>query len=78
MNWWHWASEATEGLTRQGLNSLIILGAWAIWKHRNCCIFDGISPSVTDVLAQGCDERHMWELAGAKGISFLMAPLTGG
>ena len=24
---------------RKGVNTLIILGAWIIWKHRNACVF---------------------------------------
>jgi hypothetical protein len=29
---------------RKGLNSLIILVAWEIWKHRNACVFEGVVP----------------------------------
>uniref|UniRef100_A0A0A9CBE6 Uncharacterized protein n=1 Tax=Arundo donax TaxID=35708 RepID=A0A0A9CBE6_ARUDO len=25
---------------RKGLNSVIMLGAWIIWKQRNACVFD--------------------------------------
>jgi len=40
--WWENASSSTkDGLMRQGVNSLIILGAWTIWNHRNSCVFDG-------------------------------------
>ena len=35
---WEQASETVSGLTRKGLDSLIILGAWLIWKHRNRCL----------------------------------------
>jgi hypothetical protein len=37
-DWWERGSMATSGLTRKGLNSLIILGAWTIWNHRNRCL----------------------------------------
>ena len=30
---------------QKGLNSIIILGAWSMWNHRSCCVFDGISLS---------------------------------
>jgi hypothetical protein len=33
--WWEKAGEATSGLIKTGLNSLIVLGAWTIWKHHN-------------------------------------------
>jgi hypothetical protein len=35
-----------SGLKRKGLDSLLILGAWMIWKHRNRVVFDGVTPSV--------------------------------
>jgi hypothetical protein len=34
---------------KKGVNSLIILGAWIIWKHRNACVFEGLAPSVTTI-----------------------------
>jgi hypothetical protein len=33
-------------MMRQGISSLIMLGAWTIWNHRNHCMFDGITPSI--------------------------------
>jgi hypothetical protein len=59
------SNEATSGLVRSGLKSLIILGAWILWNHRNHCVFDGITLSVSQALV----------LAGARGISFLTAHL---
>jgi hypothetical protein len=62
-------------VVRKGLNSLIILGAWTIWKHRKWYVFDGVAPSLAACLAHAEDERRIWELAGAKGITFLVAQL---
>jgi hypothetical protein len=56
---------------RKGINPLIILGAWSIWKHRNSCVFNGVSPSAAAVLNLARDEAHLWSLAGAKGLAFL-------
>jgi hypothetical protein len=71
------AHKATSGLTRKGLNSLIILGAWVIWKHRNRFVFNGASPSMVEALILLEEERHLWMTAGAKGLSHLMAALPG-
>jgi hypothetical protein len=62
-----------DGLVRKGLNSLIILGAWSIWNHRNRCVFDGISPSVPKVLSALEDDLLQWSFAGARGVSYLLA-----
>jgi hypothetical protein len=39
----------------------------------NRCVFDGVAPNLDACLAQADEERKVWELAGAKGISFLLA-----
>jgi len=55
---------------KKGLNSTIILGAWSIWNHCNCCVFDGIQLGLNSVLVSVKDEFH---LAGDWGISNLLA-----
>ena len=77
-SWWEKASGATSGLIQKGLNSLIVLGAWTLWNHRNRCIFYGITPNHGGALTLAGEERQLWNLAGAKGLSSLTAPLFGG
>jgi hypothetical protein len=38
-DWWRRASSRVSNFDRKGLNSLIILGAWTLWRHCNDCIF---------------------------------------
>jgi len=76
LEWWKGATEAVQGMVKKGLNSLIILGAWKIWNLRNRCVFDRETPSLSRILKQADDERSLWELAGAKGLSYLAAPLS--
>jgi hypothetical protein len=59
----------------RGLNSLIALGAWILWNHWNRIVFDGLSPtpSVSAALCQAREKQQLWEMAGAKGLSFLAA-----
>jgi hypothetical protein len=73
--WWEKASMATSGLTKRGLNSLIILGAWTIWNHRNKCAFERASPNMVESLTLLGEERRLWMLAGVRGLSHLTAPL---
>jgi hypothetical protein len=59
-----------SGLTRKGLDSLIIMGAW---DYQNRCVFDGLSPCLTSILALADEERSRWETAEAKGLCSLAA-----
>ena len=54
------------------MNSLIMLGACVIWKHRNVCVFDGASPSVNSILRELNDECF----AGAKMLQNLGLSVT--
>jgi hypothetical protein len=71
--WWRKVDNSASGDLMKGLNSLVILGAWSIWWHRNDCVFNGATPNVNMVLALAREETHWWSLAGAKGISLLTA-----
>jgi hypothetical protein len=39
--WWMSSSSRVIEAARKDFNSLVTLGAWIIWKHRNMCVFDG-------------------------------------
>jgi hypothetical protein len=73
LQWWTRSSAIVTGAARQGLNS--VMGVWVLWKHRNRCIFDVAPPNLTSALAQPREEKLMWEMAGAKCMSTLAAPL---
>jgi hypothetical protein len=57
-----------SGLTRKGLDSLIIMGAW---DYRNRCVFDRLSPCLTSILAFADEERSRWVTAGANDLCSL-------
>jgi exonuclease III len=69
-DWWERVEAVVSDDLRKGVNSLIILGAWSIWRHRNDCVFNGSSPSVAAVLALASVEGQWWRLAGARGLTF--------
>jgi hypothetical protein len=70
-SWWKSSSSRASDLLRKGFNSLVILGAWTIWKHRNRCVFDGCNPSLVTALRVAREEAVLWSLTGAKALSFL-------
>ena len=72
-DWWTNASNRVTRQVQKGLNSIIILGAWSIWKHRNSCVFDGVTPNLPCVVATIQEEMHQWSVAGARGVSHLLA-----
>ena len=69
--WWSKDDQSVTGDMRKGLNSLIILGSWTIWRHRNDCVFNGATPSIAAALVMAKDEAHLWSMSGAKGLSLL-------
>jgi hypothetical protein len=55
LDWWTQASDRSMGMQKRGINSLIILGTWTLWKHRNHCVFDAMTPKLDVGLAStGC------------------------
>lgn len=77
-DWWERASSSTDrsDILLQGFNSLTILGAWTIWTQRNKCVFDGAVPDMVRALTMASEERKLWSMAGARGISSLTAPTS--
>jgi hypothetical protein len=73
-NFLQWWERVSAIVVRKGLDSLIILGAWMIWKHRNEVMFKGVSPNLTLLLESANEEREKWQVARANGLFFLAAP----
>jgi hypothetical protein len=69
-DWWKRSWRKIPKRHKKGYNSLVILGAWILWKHRNAlsCIFEESAPKLQYALY---DELHLWQAAGAKGLRAL-------
>jgi hypothetical protein len=66
--WWRKARKKTAKEKRKGLNTLIMLGAWILWKHRNACVFEGVQPSIQAIIREFTNEQQLWFLAGARSL----------
>jgi hypothetical protein len=73
VDWWDEVGSRLSGQVKEGSNSIIILGAWLICKYHNYCVFDGGTPSLTRVLSAFREEAQQWSIAGARGVSYLLA-----
>jgi hypothetical protein len=51
---------------KEGFNSLAILVAWEIRKHRNCCVFNGSNRNITVALQAVTYEVHSVVLGTSK------------
>jgi hypothetical protein len=65
--WWQAAERMVPKQMRDGLNLLISLMLWHLWKHCNACVFDRISPSVPRIILDINSEAALWCMADAKG-----------
>ncbi|GJN06809.1 hypothetical protein PR202_ga24574 [Eleusine coracana subsp. coracana] len=54
--------------THKGLNSLVALGAWILWRHRNDCVFNGTSPNFVAALTLAGEEAWLWSKAGVAAL----------
>jgi hypothetical protein len=75
MLWWKRCGVQLHGIAKKGLNSLISLGLWIRWNHRNACVFDGLSPCLNVAIKRTEEERDMWVLGRAKNLDLLTAPI---
>ncbi|GJN14583.1 hypothetical protein PR202_gb01427 [Eleusine coracana subsp. coracana] len=65
-DWWRWASSSANNTLKNSLDSLIILGAWSLWRHRNDCVFNDTSRNLATALTMAGDEGKLWSMAGQR------------
>jgi hypothetical protein len=71
-DWWDNLSNRLSGQVQKEVNSLVILGAWNLWNHQNRCV-DGAVPDLNSLVLATREDLHLWSIAGARGVSFLLA-----
>ena len=70
-DWWLRAWRKVPKQHKKGFNSLVMLGAWIILKHRYACVFDGSAPCFQVALRAYKEELQLWIAAGDKGLRAL-------
>ena len=73
IEWCCFAIQQIEKHHRKGFNSLVVMVAWWIWRHRNACVFEGIgtSPNVNDLMQEIWDEAKLRCIAGSLRLKVL-------
>jgi len=51
----------------------ILLMQYPPHQHHNYCVFDGGTPALARVISEFREEAHLWSVAGARGVSYLLA-----
>lgn len=46
------------------IKTIITLGMWTLWKHRNAIVFDGATPSLGKLITAIERESRSWQQAG--------------
>lgn len=67
-DWWANLEAKVPYALRKGINSLVMLVAWWLWKQRNNCVFEGDAPSGNQIIQNIKDDAQRWCLAGAKDL----------
>jgi hypothetical protein len=52
---------------------LVTLGTWTLRKARTDAVFSGVAPRVDRALRLAEEDADLWMLAGAKGLSVVVA-----
>ena len=75
-DWWKHAERRLPKLHRKHFNSLYILGACILWKHRNAYVFEGASPNLQVAVQAFKEESHLWQFSEAKKLTVLSLELS--
>jgi hypothetical protein len=71
--WWKSTEHVTSKCKKKVFNSLVMLVAWWLWKHRNTCVFDEASPSTSRILQAIEEDAKLWCMVGPVGLRAVWA-----
>jgi hypothetical protein len=62
-SWWGRIIKVVPKEKKKGMNTIIILIAWQLWKFRNQCVFDGCHPDLGSLLQLISMQCYEWGAA---------------
>lgn len=77
LEWWLQLRRGHNNLKQRGVDSLVQLVIWCLWKERNSRIFDNApGRSISDMVHHIWSEGQLWISAGAKWLAALGWPMS--
>lgn len=77
LDWWLLLRKNRGKFKQKGIDSMVMLIVWAIWKERNALTFDGSTARrVSDVVQSVWAEGELWARADAKWMAALGWPTS--
>ena len=61
---WVCDKQPAANVARKDLHAILLLTLWELWKHRNAIVFDGASPSASQLIKRIVNEGRSWSMAG--------------
>ncbi|KAF8727101.1 hypothetical protein HU200_019607 [Digitaria exilis] len=75
MDWWLTLRGGHNSLRQKGIDSVVMLVVWSLWKGRNNRVFDNAPRrSVADMVHDIWQEGQLWTQTGAKWMAALSWP----
>jgi hypothetical protein len=63
-------------LGSKGIQSLLILVCWSLWRERNARVFNDREKNTSTLVFKISDEARLWVRAGAKGLMTMVDSLV--
>lgn len=77
LDWWLALRDGHNRLKQKGVDSMVMLIVWCLWKERNARVFDNApGRSVSDMVQHVLMEGQLWINAGAKWLGALGWPMA--
>jgi hypothetical protein len=68
LEWWPRARQHAPPQSKKGLDSLVLLVVWTLWKERNSRIFQRSAETLGTINKRIADEVELWKISGALGL----------